>query len=93
MINSRDHMVRSGYIHTYKKSMFDCNWLAHVWRYHSHMELYYGYLLIFLLDVFCAGFVAGCTHASFVGGWGWVAGVEARLGRGVASNVESVEWL
>ena len=40
------------------------------------------------------GFVdwlAGCVHASFAGGCGWVAGVEARFGRGVASNVESVE--
>ena len=54
----------------------------------------YIYLQGFLLGGLCAGFVdwlAGCVHASFTGGWGWVAGVEARFGRGVASNVESVE--
>ena len=54
------------------------------------------YLQGFLLGSFCTGLIdwlAGCIHASFAGGWGWVAGVEARFGRGVASNVESVERL
>ena len=54
------------------------------------------HLLIFLLGGFCAGladWLAGCDHASFAGGRSWTAGVEARLGRGVASRVDSDEWL
>ena len=54
----------------------------------------YIHLLIFLLGGFCAGLpdsLAGCDHVSFAGGRGWTAGVEARLGRGVASRVDSDE--